>query len=137
MATRSTSKRNPMQNRLGGGTRLRLQPGSKIQKPKKGQRPISMPVRSKKPHERQPPDPNKLQKAETVEEAEVIQKQAESPYTSTQLQEFDPLSVKLDSFVFVVGKRRYGKTIWSRWLLGENRKFFQDGIYVFTTTKHN
>jgi hypothetical protein len=46
-------------------------------------------------------------------------------------------NIKLDSFVLVIGKRRYGKTTWTEWLLSKIWQYFPDGGYVFTKTKQN
>ena len=50
---------------------------------------------------------------------------------------FDVDKIKLDSFILVVGKRRFGKSVWSRWILSKLYPYFNDGGYVFTQTKHN
>lgn len=54
-----------------------------------------------------------------------------------KLAQFDHKKVKLDSAVGVIGKRRYGKTIWAQWLLSNIWQYFPGGAYVFTKTKHN
>lgn len=53
------------------------------------------------------------------------------------LKKFDPSKVSLDSFVLVIGKRRYGKSVWAEWLLYHLWPYFYSGGYVFTKTKHN
>lgn len=50
---------------------------------------------------------------------------------------FDYNKIKLDSFVLVVGKRRYGKSIWARYLLSKLWPYFLDGVYVFSRSKFN
>lgn len=50
---------------------------------------------------------------------------------------FDRNKIKLDSFIIVVGKRRYGKTTWTQDILSEIWPAFHRGGYVFTKTKHN
>lgn len=50
---------------------------------------------------------------------------------------FDPTKIKKDSLILVDGKRRFGKTTWTRWLLSFIWMYFADGGYVFTKTKHN
>ena len=62
--------------------------------------------------------------------------EAEEYVNATPLLEFDPAMVPLDALILVVGKRRYGKTVWSRWLLSNLWPYFREA-YVFTTTKHN
>jgi hypothetical protein len=37
----------------------------------------------------------------------------------------------------VVGKRRFGKSVFCQWCLSKMARYYPDGIYVFTTTKHN
>lgn len=54
-----------------------------------------------------------------------------------ELENFDFESVSLDSMVMVVGKRRYGKTVWTEWLLSHLYEFFPRGGFVFTNTKQN
>lgn len=49
-----------------------------------------------------------------------------------QLQQFDHKKIKLDSFIIVIGKRRYGKSTWTQFILSKLWKFFPDGGYVFT-----
>jgi hypothetical protein len=61
---------------------------------------------------------------------------AEEYVAASDLEEFDPAVVNLDALMFVVGKRRYGKTVWTRWLLSHMWPYFREA-YVFTTTKHN
>ena len=56
--------------------------------------------------------------------------------SSYQPREFDVTKVSPDSFVVVVGKRRYGKSWWSQWLLSFIFYMFRE-VYVFTGTKHN
>ena len=54
------------------------------------------------------------------------------------LKEFDPVKqFKIDGFIIVSAQRRYGKTIWIRWVLSKLWNFFAGGAYVFTKTKHN
>lgn len=43
----------------------------------------------------------------------------------------------LDALVLVVGKRRFGKTIFIRDMLSKMWRYFPRGGYVFTATKHN
>lgn len=52
------------------------------------------------------------------------------------LQEFTPAMVNLDSLIFVVGKRRFGKSVWCEWLLSHLWPYFREA-YVFTNTKFN
>ncbi len=54
-----------------------------------------------------------------------------------QLEEFDYDKVEPDSSILVIGKRRYGKSTWARYLLSKIWKFYLDGAFVFTATKHN
>jgi hypothetical protein len=54
-----------------------------------------------------------------------------------ELDEFDHSKIKPDSFILVIGKRRYGKTTWAEWVLNNMWHFFPDGGYVFTLTKQN
>jgi hypothetical protein len=42
-----------------------------------------------------------------------------------------------DALIFVIGKRRYGKTTWAEWVLYNLQVYFPEGGYVFTGTKHN
>lgn len=56
---------------------------------------------------------------------------------SMQLQEFDFSLVPPDGLIIIDGKRRFGKTIWGRYLLSKMHRWFPDGGYVFTNTKHN
>jgi hypothetical protein len=51
--------------------------------------------------------------------------------------EFDFNKVKIDSSVSVIGKRRYGKTIWLEFLLSHIWQWYPEGGYVFTKTRHN
>lgn len=44
---------------------------------------------------------------------------------------------KLDLFMIINGQRRYGKTIWVRWILSQIWQYYPDGGYVFTRSKHN
>lgn len=58
--------------------------------------------------------------------------------TPQHIKKFEPKKqVKIDSFIIVNGQRRYGKTIWVRWLLSELQGFYPSGGYVFTRSKHN
>ncbi len=57
--------------------------------------------------------------------------------THVALKEFDPTTIKLDSFAIVIGQRRYGKTIWVRWMLSYLFEYFPAGGYVFTRSKQN
>jgi hypothetical protein len=50
---------------------------------------------------------------------------------------FDYSIVPPDANVMIVGKRRFGKSTFLRYLLSMMWPFFQDGGYVFTKTKHN
>lgn len=54
-----------------------------------------------------------------------------------QLPEFDYDKVKLDSFILVIGKRRFGKSTWAQFLLEKIWFCFPHGCHVFTKTKHN
>ena len=54
-----------------------------------------------------------------------------------ELQPFDISKINLDSLILVVGKRRFGKTTWSRWVLSQMQDLFPRGAYCFTSTKHN
>lgn len=51
---------------------------------------------------------------------------------------FDPIKqLKPDALCLVAGKRRFGKSVWTRWCFSKIGHWFPDGVYVFTTTKHN
>lgn len=63
--------------------------------------------------------------------------QVQAEAASFQLAEFDVNKINLDSLILVIGKRRYGKTTWSRWILSQMADMFPRGAYVFTSTKHN
>lgn len=56
---------------------------------------------------------------------------------SLKLKEFDVEGISLDAFILVIGKRRYGKTTWARWVLSKNWEYFVHGGFVFTKTRHN
>lgn len=64
-------------------------------------------------------------------------KEALQKVKQIELEPFDHDKVSLDSMVIVVGKRRYGKTVWAEWLLSHMNEFFPRGGFVFTNTKHN
>jgi hypothetical protein len=49
-----------------------------------------------------------------------------------ELQEYDHSAIPLDAFIIVYGKRRFGKTTWTRFSLSECWWQFPDGGYVFT-----
>lgn len=53
------------------------------------------------------------------------------------LKEYNFDNLPLDVSVLVVGKRRYGKTIWSRDFLSKRWPYFPDGGFCFTKTKFN
>lgn len=53
------------------------------------------------------------------------------------LPQFDPTTIKKDALCMVVGKRRFGKSVFCQWCISHLAKYYPDGIYVFTTTKHN
>lgn len=57
--------------------------------------------------------------------------------THHELQQFDHSKIKKDSFIIVIGKRRYGKSTWTEYVLNDMWKFFPSGAYCFTKTKHN
>jgi len=61
---------------------------------------------------------------------------AEQFAANIELEEFNPAVVNLDALIFVIGKRRFGKTVWTRWLLSHMWPYFRE-VYCFTTTKHN
>jgi hypothetical protein len=64
--------------------------------------------------------------------------QKEKKESNSKLKVFNPEEqVKLDSFIIVNGQRRYGKTIWTRWVLSKLKDYFAGGGYVFTKSKHN
>ncbi len=48
--------------------------------------------------------------------------------------EFSLDDVKLDSFILIIGKRRYGKSVYARWMLSKLWHCFPRGIYVMTMT---
>jgi hypothetical protein len=81
--------------------------------------------------------------AETPEKAEsgvlqsAKQKEAEQLAKQTPLKPFDYDKVSLDSMILVLGKRRYGKSVWAEWFLSHIYQYFPRGGYVFTNTKHN
>ena len=52
-------------------------------------------------------------------------------------QQFDHNKIKLDSCIGIMGKRRYGKTIWLEFVLSKMWQNFPAGGFVFTKTKHN
>jgi hypothetical protein len=54
-----------------------------------------------------------------------------------ELKQFDYEQFKLDSLILVLGKRRFGKSTWARYVLSKLWHCFPDGGYVFTRTKHN
>lgn len=54
-----------------------------------------------------------------------------------ELPQFDPTTIKKDALCMVVGKRRFGKSVFVQWCLSVLWKYYPDGAYVFTTTKHN
>lgn len=56
---------------------------------------------------------------------------------TVNIKQFDFDRLNLDSAVLVVGKRRYGKSVWSQWLLSKIWQYFPDGGYCFTRTKFN
>jgi hypothetical protein len=67
---------------------------------------------------------------ERMREAKELVKQVDLPPL-----DFD--KINLDSLVLVIGKRRYGKTTWTEWLLSHLWWYFPNGGFVFTKTKHN
>ena len=56
---------------------------------------------------------------------------------NADLPQFDPAIMGPDSLCLVVGKRRFGKSVFTRWCMSKMWQYFPDGGYVFTTTKHN
>jgi len=54
-----------------------------------------------------------------------------------KLKQFDVNKINLDSLIIVIGKRRFGKTTWTQWVLYFLRDMFPRGAYCFTSTKHN
>ncbi len=61
---------------------------------------------------------------------------AEAYVNTVALRQFTPDMVNPDALILVIGKRRFGKTIWSEWLLSHLWPIFRE-VYVFTTTKFN
>ena len=57
--------------------------------------------------------------------------------TGFTLKQFDYDKIKLDSFIIVIGKRRFGKSTWAQYILSKLWQYFRDGAYVFSRTKHN
>lgn len=49
---------------------------------------------------------------------------------------FDPRLINIDAACAIIGKRRFGKTVWAQWVLSFLWVFFREA-YVFTTTKNN
>lgn len=50
---------------------------------------------------------------------------------------FKPETLSPSTTLLVLGKRRFGKSIFTRWALSKIWQWFPDGGVVFTTTKHN
>lgn len=65
---------------------------------------------------------------------EAARKHAQFP---KELPQFDHNKIALDSFILVIGKRRYGKSTWTQYVLSKMWHFFPRGGYCFTKTKHN
>jgi hypothetical protein len=105
-----------------------VQPPAPLEKPKK-EDPKKSGKKPKKGEEEERGD-----KKEAGEEGDSDDPDGPSGYT---LERWDFTAMKPDSAVLVIGKRRYGKTIWTEWMLYNLQKFFYDGAYVFTATKHN
>jgi hypothetical protein len=84
--------------------------------------------------------PLKLKKG--IQDPAVLRNRAETQMNQVRKQkklpQFDYDKIKtLDLFLIVFGKRRYGKTTWTRYLLSKLWIYFPRGGYVFTKTKHN
>jgi len=58
-------------------------------------------------------------------------------FSGLKLKQFDVNKINLDSLIIVIGKRRFGKTTWSQWVLYHMKDYFPRGAYCFTSTKHN
>ncbi len=69
--------------------------------------------------------------------ADFVQAFNEGEPVDVEVQLFNPLLMKKDALVMVVGKRRFGKSVFTQWCLSYLWKYYPDGAYVFTTTKHN
>lgn len=52
--------------------------------------------------------------------------------TAGSLGQLDHDKIPLDSFIIVVGKRRYGKSTWAQGVLSKKWVYFRDAAYVFT-----
>ena len=74
----------------------------------------------------------KIQKTED----EIIEKTDEGKLFGANLKQFDHEKICPDSFLIIVGKRRFGKTTWLQWMLSFCYLFFTEA-FVFTKTKHN
>lgn len=64
------------------------------------------------------------------------EKEAQALAKGLPIKKFKADQVNIDALIAVVGKRRFGKTTFSRWLSGEFKDKYPE-VYVFTTTKHN
>jgi len=84
---------------------------------------------NEKEHKPEKPEQKEGEKGEEGENGE---------HKHIELAVFDPYEqIKIDSFIIVNAQRRYGKTIWIRWVLSLLWPFFAGGGYVFTKTKQN
>ena len=94
---------------------------------------FKVPKRPEK-HDDVPRDQDK----EREESKDPLQTDQELGQASFTPKEFDINNIEgLDCFIICVGKRRFGKTTWSRDVLSQIWQFFPDGGFVFTKTKQN
>lgn len=88
-----------------------------------------------------PYDPKNPYKIPKVEGADNLKKAldgvSEREFANFEPAQYDFNTLPLDAAVGVIGKRRFGKSVWVDHCMSKRWQFYPAGAYCFTKTKHN
>jgi polynucleotide 5'-kinase involved in rRNA processing len=79
-------------------------------------------------------DPN--EKGATIVPPDELKEKAKAQLNrSYKLKQFDYNKIALDSFIIVVGKRRFGKSTWTRWILSKLWQYFPGKLTTISSKR--